>query len=63
MAHEACKLSLLPNEKLSWKNAIQLTELCSLLNPTDPTFYDYAFFGMGVNGSLYGDSAIDGTLF
>lgn len=46
----ARKLGYLKREKDDWQAALELTEVCRAMNPLDPARYDFAFFGIGVNG-------------
>lgn len=47
---QARALGMLSRKQNDWKAAFKLTENCRQCNPDDPCSYDYAFFGMGVNG-------------
>lgn len=47
VARVAHRLGLIDNEKSNWQNAVQLTEQLRIMNPNDPTIYDYALFGLG----------------
>jgi uncharacterized protein (TIGR02757 family) len=44
----AMGLGLLKRKQADWQAALELTEHLRQLNPTDPTIYDYALFGLGV---------------
>ena len=35
-----------------WRSVLELTEQCRLLDPPDPARYDFALFGLGVEGEL-----------
>lgn len=48
VARVAHRLSLLPDHKANWNNALLLTEQLKQMNPDDPAVYDYALFGMGM---------------
>ncbi len=47
---QARKLGYLSRRQNDWKAALELTKRCKTLNPMDPARYDFAFFGVGVNG-------------
>lgn len=49
----ARELNLLERKQRDWRMALELTENLRLLNPEDPVVYDFALFGMGVEGRLY----------
>lgn len=44
----ARKIGLLSRKQNDWKAAIELHQNLLLLNPEDPTSYDFALFGLGV---------------
>ena len=44
----ARKLELINRNQNDWKTVEELTNKLKLFNPNDPTFYDYALFGMGI---------------
>lgn len=46
------KLGLLQRKQNDWKAVVELTEALSLYDATDPVKYDFALFGIGVNGEL-----------
>lgn len=46
------KLQLVTRPKPDWGMAMELTESLRLLDPNDPVKYDFALFGMGVEGYL-----------
>ena len=48
----ARKLNLIQRKQRDWKMAVELTENLKLLNPQDPVVYDFALFGLGVEGVL-----------
>lgn len=41
------------NLKPNWKTAEMLTDLMRVLNPSDPTYYDYALFGYGIDKKTF----------
>lgn len=45
------KLSLTDNEKMNWKTALLLTENLRKFDPIDPVKYDFALFGLGIEGT------------
>lgn len=45
----ARRLSLLNRKQNDWKSVVELTKLLSTLDPMDPTRFDFALFGIGVN--------------
>ncbi len=47
VARQARKYGLLSRRTNDWKSVQKLTDTLSLLNPDDPTRYDYALFGIG----------------
>lgn len=48
----ARKLGLLNRKPLDWKAATELTENLRVLDPRDPVKYDFALFGLGVEGEM-----------
>lgn len=48
----ARKLNLISRPKPDWAMATELTENLRLIDPNDPVKYDFALFGMGVEGFL-----------
>lgn len=52
VASVSYRLGLLPNEKADWKNAALLTQKLKEFNAEDPTVYDYALFGIGMEERL-----------
>lgn len=48
----ARKFGLITLPKVNWKAAVELTENLRLLDPTDPVKYDFALFGLGVEGEM-----------
>ena len=48
----ARKLGLLSRKQNDWKAVEELTSTLRIFDPTDPVKYDYALFGMGVNGVM-----------
>lgn len=49
----ARKLNLIQRKQRDWKTAVELTENLRRLNPKDPISYDFALFGLGVEGTLH----------
>lgn len=47
VARQARKFGLLTRRTNDWKTVNQLTKTLAILNPNDPTRYDYALFGIG----------------
>jgi uncharacterized protein (TIGR02757 family) len=47
----ARKLGLLHRQQNDWQSAIELTESLIQFDKNDPVKYDFALFGMGVNGN------------
>lgn len=45
-------LGLLTRPQTDWKAALELTEALRLFDPIDPVRYDFALFGLGVEGEL-----------
>ncbi|GAB3017748.1 TIGR02757 family protein [Spirosoma pulveris] len=45
-------LKLLTRPQTDWKAALELTETLRQFDPTDPVRYDFALFGLGVEGEL-----------
>ena len=43
------ELDILSDLKGDWKGCLQLTDIFSHIHPSDPVFFDFALFGMGVN--------------
>lgn len=48
----ARKLGLLTRDKPDWQAALELTENLKQLDDQDPVKYDFALFGLGVEGSM-----------
>ncbi len=48
----ARKLGLISRPKTDWKTAVELTDTLKTLDPTDPVKYDFALFGLGVEGEM-----------
>jgi uncharacterized protein (TIGR02757 family) len=48
----AHQLGLIRTNAANWDTALQLTDTLKLLNADDPVLYDYALFGLGVQGKL-----------
>ena len=50
VGNTARKLNLLSRKSNDRKTVVELTEILKSFNPDDPVIYDYALFGIGVNG-------------
>ncbi len=50
VGNTARKLNLLTRKSNDRKAVVELTEILKGFNPADPVVYDYALFGIGVNG-------------
>ena len=48
----ARKLGLITRPKPDWQTAVELTQNLKQLDPNDPVKYDFALFGLGVEGYL-----------
>lgn len=48
----ARKLGLIQRKLSDWKTAVELTEKLRLMDANDPVKYDFALFGLGVEGEL-----------
>ena len=48
----ARKLGLIQRERTDWKTALELTEKLRTLDANDPAKYDFALFGLGVEGEM-----------
>ncbi|UTA69507.1 TIGR02757 family protein [Emticicia sp. 21SJ11W-3] len=48
----ARKLGLISRPKADWQTAIELTGNLKLIDPNDPVKYDFALFGLGVEGYM-----------
>lgn len=48
----ARQLGLLNRPQTDWKAALELTEALRQFDPTDPVRYDFALFGLGVEGEM-----------
>ena len=46
------KLGLIIRPNTDWKTALELTQNLKMLDPTDPVKYDFALFGLGVEGEM-----------
>ena len=46
------KLGLLTRSQTDWKAALELTDALRVFDPADPVRYDFALFGLGVEGEL-----------
>ncbi|HEY1056551.1 MAG TPA: DUF2400 family protein, partial [Emticicia sp.] len=45
-------LGLITRPKADWQTAVELTQNLKQLDPTDPVKYDFALFGLGVEGYM-----------
>jgi uncharacterized protein (TIGR02757 family) len=50
----ARQLGLISRKPSDWITAVELTENLKKLDPTDPVKYDYALFGLGLEGKIIG---------
>lgn len=48
----ARKLKLITRKPLDWKTATELTDQLRQFDPTDPVKYDFALFGLGIEGKF-----------
>lgn len=48
---QARAVGLLTRKSNDWRAVEELTAACRMLDPTDPTRYDFAFFGTGSSGA------------
>ena len=48
----ARSLGLIQRKKTDWQTALELTEMLKELDPNDPVKYDFALFGLGVEGEM-----------
>jgi uncharacterized protein (TIGR02757 family) len=48
----ARKLGLLNRSQTDWKAAVELTDTLKQFDPSDPVKYDFALFGLGVEGEM-----------
>ncbi|GAB4019123.1 TIGR02757 family protein [Spirosoma migulaei] len=48
----ARQLNLIDRPQTDWKAALELTETLRQFNPADPVRYDFALFGLGVEGEM-----------
>ena len=46
----ARKLRLISSKQVNWNMALELTESLKSFDPSDPVKYDFALFGMGMEG-------------
>lgn len=46
----ARKLKLITRKQVDWHTALELTDNLRMLDPDDPVKYDFALFGMGIEG-------------
>jgi len=49
----ARKLKLLKKQPANWKAAVELTQALRILDPHDPVKYDFALFGLGIEGEIF----------
>jgi len=49
----ARKLKLITRKQMDWQTALELTANLRKLDPDDPVRYDFALFGLGLEGSLH----------
>ena len=45
-------LGLIQRPQTNWQTAVELTEMLKTLDPNDPVKYDFALFGLGVEGEM-----------
>lgn len=48
----ARKLKLIKNKQLNWQTAVDLTNRLKKFDPKDPVKYDFALFGLGIEGEF-----------
>jgi len=48
----AKKMGLITRHQPDWKTALELTEHLRRMDPVDPVKYDFALFGMGIDGDF-----------
>ncbi len=48
----ARRFGLIASDKINWKTALELTENLKAFDPMDPVKYDFALFGIGVEGEI-----------
>lgn len=48
VAKVACRFELIENDRITWKNAVALTDVLRRFDPADPVKYDFALFGLGI---------------
>jgi uncharacterized protein (TIGR02757 family) len=48
----ARKLGLISRPTTDWRTAVELTEALKSIDPNDPVKYDFALFGLGVEGEM-----------
>lgn len=58
---QARALGLLGRRQDDWRAVEELTEACRRMAPDDPARYDYAFFGVGVNGDALDDRFVQAS--
>jgi uncharacterized protein (TIGR02757 family) len=55
VARQARAIGLLSRKQNDWKSVLELNEKLKILDPNDPSKYDYALFGLGVHPELVDD--------
>ncbi len=63
---QARALGMVSRSANDWRAVLELTQRCTLLCPSDPARYDFAFFGVGaykesLDPEFTGDNCIDFT--
>lgn len=48
----ARRFGLITSDKINWKTASELTQNLKIFDPLDPVKYDFALFGIGVEGEV-----------
>jgi uncharacterized protein (TIGR02757 family) len=48
----ARKLKLITRKQVDWETALELTDSLRSLDPADPVKYDFALFGLGIEGDF-----------
>lgn len=56
VARQARALGLLSRHQNDWKSVLELQEKLIILDPEDPSKYDYALFGLGIRPDLLDES-------
>lgn len=52
VARQARRLGMLSRPQNDWKSVLELSDKLRLLDPEDPSKYDYALFGLGIHTEL-----------